>query len=88
MLHDESPGQRTEQRRTDEREGELADVPAAFAWRQDVAEDGERQRLDRAAAETVDRANRYELPVDCDAPHRSEPSTNVAIVHPKIRRRP
>ena len=42
------------QRRADEGEREVADVAAALARREDVAEDGERQRLDRTAAEALD----------------------------------
>ena len=47
------PTQRPEQRRADERQREVADVAAPLARREDVAEDGEGEGLDAAAADAL-----------------------------------
>src|SRR5215208_6689561 len=55
LVDDDAADERAEERATDERQREVADVAAPLPRWQDVAQDGEGERLDCAASESLHR---------------------------------
>ena len=78
VVDDEPAEEWADQSGSDEGEGEVADVLAAFARRENVAEDGECESLDRSAAETLDGTERDELAHRLREPAQQRPEDKQA----------